>query len=138
MIKLNKSELQEMYEQIMRLVKRKPAGFFSIKKMRKVMGLCFYAPNKASEYDENVILVDYRREFVGTFLHELVHYLYPDQSETWVLYAEKRLLNFCSTLQIASFLKLISNKLYKAEMSRVFSKKNKCPKTPKTKLTPSK
>lgn len=126
MIKLNKSELQEMFDQIMRLIKRKPAGFFTIKKMRKFMGLCFYsAPNVASAYDENVILVDYRREFVGTFMHELVHYLYPDQSETWVLYVEKRLLNFCSTLQIATFLKVISDKLYKSEISRTFAKQNK-------------
>ena len=92
------------------------------------MGLCFYGPKGGSTYDENVILVDYRREFVGTFLHELIHYLYPDQNETWVLYAEKRLLNFCSTFQIASFLKIISSKLYKSEMEReacVFAKQNK-------------
>lgn len=123
MIKLNKSELQEMYERIMKLIKHKPAGFFSIKKMRKVMGLCFYGPADGSVYDENVILVDYRREFVGTFLHELIHYLFPDQNETWVLYAEKRLLNYCSTFQIADFLRIVSNKLYKSELTRIYTKK---------------
>jgi hypothetical protein len=62
--------------------------------------------------------IDYRRELLSTAYHECVHYLFPNYSETMVKYVESRIVNVCNTLDLAYFLKLLSNKLYKSELQK--------------------
>lgn len=105
LMKLTKSDLSDLYNRALNLVKNKPAEFFNLRKMRGTMGLCYYTD----------IELDYRRELVGTAFHELFHYMHPEWSESMILYAESRVMNYCTPLQIATFLKFLANKLYKSE-----------------------
>jgi hypothetical protein len=105
-IKFSKRHLNKLYNDCLNLVKTKKPDFFSIRKMRGVMGLCY----------DDLLEFDYRKDIIPTMFHECIHFLYPKWSETKVLIAEKRLINHITTLQTALFLKEISNKIYKNEL----------------------
>ena len=105
---LTKKEIVEIHEKCVRLVKRKPCEFFQLKKMYKYEGSCNWTD----------LEIDYRRELLSTAYHECVHYLFPDYSETMVKYVESRIVNVCDPLDLAYFLKLLANKLYKSELEK--------------------
>jgi hypothetical protein len=117
MEKFSKKDLLLIYKKCLNLVKRKPPEFFLFKKMRCYQGSC--------DYTSETLEFDHRKEFIRTAYHECVHYLYPDWSETKVLYVESRLINSISILDTANFLKYISLKLYKSELQKTISKKRK-------------
>lgn len=108
MKKLSKKQISQIHEKCINLVKRKPAEFFQFKKMNKYEGSCNWTD----------LEIDYRRELLSTAYHECVHYLFPDYSETMVKYVESRIVNVCNSLDLAYFLKLLSNKLYKSELQK--------------------
>ena len=115
MEKYSKKDLQSIYNQCLRLVKRKPPEFFLFRKMRECHGIC--------DYEQDIIEFDHRKEFIRTAYHECVHYLYPDWSETQVIYMESRLINNISLLDTTKFLMNLSEKLYKAELSKSLREK---------------
>lgn len=115
MEKLSKKQIYEIHEKCVNLVKRKPAEFFSFRKMRASVGLCNWTD----------IELDYRRDLLSTAYHECVHYLFPDYSESMVKYTESRIVNVCDSLDLAYFLKILSNKLYKSELQKRLSKQKK-------------
>jgi len=119
MKKLTKEQLADIHNKCLNLVKRKPPEFFLFKKMRCYQGTC--------DYNSETLEFDHRKEFIRTAYHECVHYLYPDWSETQVLYTESRLINSLSVLDITKFLKYLAIKLYKGELIKNFvkNKKNK-------------
>jgi hypothetical protein len=112
---LTKKQIYEIHEKCVNLVKRKPAEFFSFRKMRASVGLCNWTD----------IELDYRRDLLSTAYHECVHYLFPDYSESMVKYTESRIVNVCDSLDLAYFLKILSNKLYKSELHKRLSKQKK-------------
>jgi hypothetical protein len=109
-MKLSQSDLRSLYDKTLKLVKNKPPEFFNLRKMRGTVGLCYYTD----------IELDYRKDIIATAFHELFHYLHPEWSESMVKYAESRMINFCSSLEIATFLKHLANKIYKAELRKDF------------------
>jgi hypothetical protein len=115
MEKCTKKDLQSIYNQCLRLVKRKPPEFFLFRKMRECHGIC--------DYEQDVLEFDHRKEFIRTAYHECVHYLYPEWSETQVIYIESRLINNISLLDTTKFLMNLSKKLYKAELSKTLREK---------------
>ena len=112
---LTKKEIMQIHEKCVNLVKRKPAEFFKLKKMNKFEGSCNWTD----------IELDYRRDLLSTAYHECVHYLFPDYSESMVKYTESRIVNVCRSLELAYFLKILSNKLYKSELHKQLSKSKK-------------
>jgi hypothetical protein len=115
MKKLTKKQIEEIHEKCVKLVKRKPAEFFKLKKMNKFEGSCNWTD----------LEIDYRRELLSTAYHECVHYLFPDYSESMVKYIESRIVNVCDALDLAYFLKILSNKLYKSELQKRISNTKK-------------
>jgi len=105
-MKITKQDARDLYEKCLRVVRTKPAEFFNLRKMRGTVGLCYYTD----------IELDYRRDIVPTAFHELIHYLKPEWPESAVRYAESRIINVCTPLEVATFLKYLSNKIYKAEL----------------------
>jgi hypothetical protein len=105
-MKLSREDLENLYSRILTLVKTKPPEFFNLRKMRGTVGLCYWTD----------IELDYRRDIVPTAFHELIHYLHPEWSESFVRYAESRIINYCTPLQVAKFLKFLADKIYKAEL----------------------
>jgi hypothetical protein len=113
MIKLSKKKVLSLYERCLSVVKRKPPGFFSIRRMWKFAGSC--------NWDD--IEINFKSEILGTAYHEIIHLLYPEWSETQVLYAESRILNTCTSLQNARFLKYLFIKIHKSELQKDFSRR---------------
>jgi hypothetical protein len=105
-MKFTKTQLTKIYNNCLDLVNTKKPEFFSIRKMKGVMGLCY----------DDLLEFDYRKDIIPTMFHECIHFIYPKWSETKVLIAEKRLINHISPLQAALFLKEISRKIYKSEL----------------------
>ena len=117
MEKLSTQDITSIYNQCLRLVKRKPPEFFIFRKMRSCHGIC--------DYEMEILEFDHRKDLVRTAYHECVHYLYPAWSETKVLYTESRLINCVSLLDTTRFLKYLSTKLYKAELQKSLVEKRK-------------
>jgi len=115
MKKLTKKQIEEIHEKCVKLVKRKPADFFQFRKMKASVGLCNWTD----------IELDYRRDLLSTAYHECVHYLFPDHSESMVKYIESRIVNVCEPLDLAYFLKILANKLYKSELQKRISNTKK-------------
>lgn len=101
-IKLTKEDSIKLYNKIVRLIKKSNLDFFKLKKLKGVMGYCEW---------ENGISLDYRRELIPTLIHECIHFLNPKWSETQVLYAEKRVVNSITAVQVIKILKLFIDKL---------------------------
>ena len=106
-MRFSKRQLNSIYNKCLELIKNKKPNFFSLRKMRGVVGLCY----------DDMLEFDYRKDIIPTMFHECIHYIYPKWSETKVLCVEKRLINHISTLQIAYFLKIISQKIYRNEIN---------------------
>jgi len=96
-IKLSKEDCEVFYTKTVQLHENAEQNFFRLKKLRGVMGYCQW---------EDGIIIDYRKELIPTLIHECVHYLEPDWSESQVLYAEKRIINNLELPQIINILKL--------------------------------
>ena len=107
MKRLTKKDVQNVYNRCLSLVRRKPAEFFIFKKL-KICGWCLY--------EEDAVIIDHRKDMLRTAYHELIHYLYPDWSETRVIYAESRIVNGVSILDNARFLKMLSLKTYECAL----------------------
>ncbi len=96
-LSLRKKEVKQLYRKVFSLVKKKSGKFFKLKKLRGVMGWCEW---------EDGIKIDYRKEFIPTLIHECIHYLKPEWSESKVLYAEKRIVNYLTARQVIKLLKV--------------------------------
>lgn len=102
LLKLTNEESLELFERIMLCIKKQKRGFFYLKKLKEVHGYC--------EWEDGVIL-DYRKDFIATIIHECIHLLEPEWSEKKVLYAESRVINTVSDIDIVRLLALIVKKL---------------------------
>jgi hypothetical protein len=114
MIKLGKKQVTEIYTRCLNLVRKKPPEFFVFSKL-KICGWCLY--------DEDMVVIDHRKDMLRTAYHECIHYLYPDWSESQVIYAESRVINGVSILDNARFLKLLSAKVYKSALQKELQEK---------------
>lgn len=72
---------------------------FQICKLRAMHGDCDYEK----------IRIDYRKDLYATLIHEYLHYIYPDFSETKVLLEERRIINKMSLKQIKNLIKAFSD-----------------------------
>lgn len=103
--KLNSSEVLNIYKKCLKLVKRKPPGFIIFKKLR-YHGWC--------KEEEDILEIDHRKDMLRTAYHECIHYLYPDWSETQVLYAESKVVNNSTLKQNVKFLKCLIDSVYQS------------------------
>lgn len=116
MNKIDQNDIAEIYKKCLNLIRRKPPGFVVFKKLR-YYGWCKEA--------EDLLEVDHRKDMLRTAYHECIHYLYPEWSETTVLYAESRVVNNCSIFENVKFLKHLSDKVYQALLKEERAKKKK-------------
>jgi hypothetical protein len=124
MERLTKKQLSLYHTRCVNLIRRKPPEFMVFKKLG-IYGWC--------RYDDDVLLVDHRKSPIRTAYHECLHYLYPDWSETKVLRIESRMINKLTMLEIAQFMKYVSIKLYKSELTKKIFKTKKANKRKKLK-----
>jgi hypothetical protein len=57
------------------------------------------------------ISIDHRREIVPTVIHEMLHDIYEDNSETWVRVVESKISQIMTTDDVFILLKEFINKL---------------------------
>jgi hypothetical protein len=69
---------------------------FILRKMR-IQGEC--------DYVEDMISIDYRKEFFSTLCHEILHYIHTDWTEQQVLHEEHKIMNAISIRQMKTFIK---------------------------------
>lgn len=96
------SDNQKVYKIVSRIYKELRSNpQISFKRLRGCCGL----------YDmgDEHITIDYRREVLPTLIHEFIHKLYPDKSETWVLHKERFVMSRISPAQAKRLLILLSN-----------------------------
>ena len=101
-------KINKLYLECLEWVKKTPPKMFNLKKSWKYQGICNW------EY----IWVDPRQEMGRTIIHEIIHFLYPDYSETQVLYLESRMINTISFLEMAHLFKIFFQKLHKNEIRK--------------------
>lgn len=100
--KFTKSELRYLFRRICLRIRQKPKGYFILSKLRGACGYCTY---------EKSIQVDYRKLFIPTIIHEVLHDMYPDQWEGWVLRLESKLVNILRTEDIITLTTLFFAKI---------------------------
>ncbi len=100
--KISKQESLELFNRVLECIRTREKGFFCLKKLRGVHGYC--------EWDDGIIL-DYRKDFIPTIIHECIHFIEPDWSEAQVCYAEKRVVNALQEQDIIDLLKIFIKKL---------------------------
>lgn len=91
----DRKKLRYLFNRVIRRIKDKPKGHFSLKRMKGLCGVC--------EWDDG-IKIDPRREILPTIIHEVLHDMYPDNWEGWTLRVEKKIMGVLDT---KDFVKLI-------------------------------
>lgn len=109
MIRLSAKDVKNVYGRCLSLVRRKPAEFVVFKKL-KICGWCLY--------EDDTVVIDHRKDMLRTAYHECIHYLFPEWSETQVMYAESRVVNGVSILENVRFLKHLTAKAYKSALQK--------------------
>jgi hypothetical protein len=100
--KLTKEDSVQLFQRIISCIKSKKKGFFTLKKLKGVHGWC--------EWEDGIIL-DYRKDFIPTIIHECIHLLEPDWSESQVIYSENRVINSISEDDVGLLLMIFIKKL---------------------------
>jgi hypothetical protein len=113
--KLNKKDIKDIYRKCLYLVRNEPPEFFVLRKLRGVHGMCNWTDLEFGT----------RGELLSTGYHECIHYIFPDWSETMVLYAESRVINNVSIFDNARFLKNLVDKIYKSALQQSLSDSRK-------------
>jgi hypothetical protein len=101
--KLTNEQALELFTEVLKTIHKMPKGFIVLKKLKTVHGWC--------HAEDDYVEVDYRKEFLLTVIHEVLHYIRPDWSESAVMYCEKRIANVISSDDIVYLLKAIVKKL---------------------------
>jgi Fe-S cluster biosynthesis and repair protein YggX len=109
MQKLNKKDVQDLYARCMRHIKKTPHDLIRYRRLRGVHG--YY-----NWHTDNSLEFDYRGQLGRTLFHEVIHAVFPEWCETQVVYAESRIINTCAPIDIAKFIKVITEKLYVVEI----------------------
>lgn len=103
MPKLNNEETLDLFSEVLKTIHKMPKGFLVLKKLKTVHGWC--------HEEDDYVEIDYRKEFILTVIHEVIHYIQPDWSESMVMYAEKRIINTITIDDVVYLLKAIVRKL---------------------------
>jgi len=107
--------MQQLIQDIITLLKTKPPHFFQFKKIR---GLT------TGFYKTNHIELDYRKDIVQTIIHECIHVLLPEYSETKTIQTEKAVLKEISNYQVAEMLEIVSKKIKYTEKHQSYLKRS--------------
>ncbi len=79
--------------------------------LRKIRGSKTETIEGLYDYSNDEITLDFRREIISTYIHEIVHKFYPDASETFVLNMEHKIMNNLSVRQIKNIIKRFAEAL---------------------------
>ena len=98
----SKEKLRLLFSRLIKQIKSKPEGHFKFKKMRGFCGVC--------EWEEG-IMIDHRKPIIPTIIHEILHDMYPDNSEEWVLRLESKIVQIIDSKDIYKLMNYFLAKL---------------------------
>lgn len=101
-LKLTDQESLNLFEDVIQCIKKQKKGFFTLEKLKGVHGYC--------EWEEGIRL-DYRKDLIPTIIHECIHLLNLEWTETQVSYCEKRIVNTITPDDVARLLMIFVKKL---------------------------
>ena len=100
--KISKEESITLFQRIIFCIKSQKKGYFVLKKLKGVHGWC--------EWDDGISL-DYRKDLIPTLIHECLHLLEPNWSESQIAYAERRVVNTITEDEVVMLLMIFIKKL---------------------------
>jgi len=112
--KYNKAELRYLFRRIISRIKDKPKGYFRLLKLRGACGYCYF---------DSAIEIDYRKLFIPTIIHEVLHDLYPDNWEGWTLRLESKLVNILTPYDVYKLMFVFFSKVEISRPKKKFKKK---------------
>jgi hypothetical protein len=106
--------MQHLIEKIIKLLKAKPPEFFQFKKIYgSTTGL----------FKGDHIELDFRKDLVQSIIHECLHVIDPDWSETAVMKLERSIIKEITNLQVATILQILSRKIKYTEINQSYLKR---------------
>lgn len=106
--------MQHLITNIIDLLRKSPPQFFQFKRIYgRTTGL----------YKGDHIELDYRKDLVQSILHECIHVLHPELSETKVIQTEKLILKTITNEQVATVLNILSRKIIHTERNQSYLKR---------------
>lgn len=103
---MENSLLQPNIQNIIEFLRSKPPHFFQFKRIHgRTTGI----------FKGDHIELDYRKDLIQTILHECLHAIRPDLSETKVIATEKQLMRVITNIEVATVLSIISKKILSTE-----------------------
>jgi hypothetical protein len=106
--------MQQLIQTIISFVKTKPPEFFQFKKIR---GLT------TGIYKQDHIELDYRKDLIQTIIHECIHAIHPELSETKVIQTEHKIMKVITNSDVAELLFLVAKKIKHTELHQSFLKR---------------
>lgn len=96
-------DLDELFQDILNSLSKSQRGFVSFKKLRSIHGYC--------DFEEEEICIDWRKEFIATAIHEMLHFNKPEWSESKVMKFEKKIINHITEEDVVCLLKILVKKI---------------------------
>lgn len=102
---LSKQEISTFLRKMYRVFEQDAHKFQLVKMESGKHGEYAAYDHKDGTKELEYIKIDYRKEFIPTLIHEIIHFLHMDKSETWVIQREKLVMASLSERQIKNILK---------------------------------
>ena len=106
--------MQQLIQTIISFIKTKPPEFFQFKKIHgRTTGM----------YKGDHIELDFRKDLIQTIIHECIHALHPELSETKVIQTEKKIMKVITNSDVAEILFIVAKKIKYTELHQSFLKR---------------
>lgn len=106
--------MQHLIQTIIDFVKSKPPQFFQFKKIHgRVTGF----------FKGDHIELDFRKDLIQTIVHECVHAIHPELSETKVIKTEALIMREITNIQVATILQHVARKIKYTETHQSYLKR---------------
>jgi len=106
--------MQHLILTIINFIQSKPPEFFQFKKIHgRTTGM----------FKGDHIELDFRKDLIQTIIHECIHAIYPELSETKVIKAEKSILKIITNHQVAEILSILAKKIKYTETNQSYLKR---------------
>ena len=106
--------MQHIIQDIITFLRSNPPHFFQFKKIHG---------STTGIYKGDHIELDFRKDLIQTILHECLHALHPELSETKVIAIERKLMKEITNIQVAEVLSILAKKIMYTEKHESYLKR---------------
>jgi hypothetical protein len=106
--------MQHIIENIITFLRSKPPEFFQFK---RIYG------HTTGFFKGDHIELDFRKDLIQSVVHECVHALHPELSETKVLAMERAIIKIITNIEVAEILIILGKKIKHTEIHQSYLKR---------------